>query len=197
MNKIEKIKNVCLFLLLLLLVSCQPPHEFAGAQLSAPHPAPDTLLESANGAVRLQDFQGKYTFVYFGYTFCPDVCPTTLSVLKRVQANFGEAADKIAVVMITVDPERDTPERLAEYMAYFDDSFIGLSGSKGAIDEIGEPFGLYYHKHEGSENSGYLVDHTARVYLLDQASNAIIAYPYEVTADLIINDLNYLIENQP
>ncbi|MCB8943814.1 MAG: SCO family protein [Ardenticatenaceae bacterium] len=196
MKEVKKIKLIGLLITLVLLASCQPPHEFAGTRLSAPQPSPHTVLQSASGPVSLQDFQGQYTFVYFGYTFCPDICPATLSVLKRVKADLGEAGDEIAVVMITVDPERDTPERLAEYMGYFDSSFVGLSGEKDMIDEVGAPFGLYYERHEGSGEGNYLVDHTARVYLLDRESNAIVAYPHEVTADLILDDLHYLIEQE-
>lgn len=185
-------KKIGLLFVLLLLVSCQTPHEFAGPLLSAPHPVPDIALESVNGPVDLNDFEGKFTFVYFGYTFCPDVCPASLSVLKQVKDGLGENGDEMAVVMITVDPERDTPDRLAEYLNYFDSSFVGLSGSTEMIDAVGEPFGLYYSKNEGSEASGYLVDHTARTYLVDRESNAIVAYSHGVDADLILSDLNHL-----
>jgi protein SCO1/2 len=190
-----KIKICGFFFLILFIVGCRPAHEFAGVELSAPHPAPDTTLQSVNGPVSLHDFHGKYTFVYFGYTFCPDVCPTSMSILKRVKEGLGENADEIAVVMITVDPERDTPEKLAQYMNYFDSSFVGLSADSETIDEVGEPFGLYYAKHEGSAASGYLIDHTARIYLLDPDANAIVAYPHNTQSDFILNDLEYLMEN--
>ena len=97
--------------------------------------------------------------------------------------------------MITVDPERDTPDRLAEYMAYFDNSFVGLSGDKETIDLVGQPFGLFYKRHEGSEATGYLVDHTARFYLLDHDSNALVAYPHETLPDVLVKDLEYLIRS--
>jgi len=183
-----------LFIVLLLVVSCQRPHEFAGAELSAPHPAPDIELESADGPVSLLDFKGKYTFVYFGYTFCPDICPTTLATLKSVKEELGENAQEMEVVMITVDPERDTAERLADYVGYFDSSFIGLTGEQEAIDKIGEPFGLFYEKHEGSAATGYLIDHTARTYLLDRDSNTIVAYPHGTSAAAITKDIEYLIK---
>ncbi len=183
-----------LFIVLLLVVSCQSPHEFAGAELSAPHPAPDIELESADGPVSLLDFKGKYTFVYFGYTFCPDICPTTLATLKSVKEELGENAQEMEVVMITVDPERDTAERLADYVGYFDSSFIGLTGEQERIDEIGEPFGLFYEKHEGSAATGYLIDHTARTYLLDRDSNTIVAYPHGTSAADISKDIEYLIK---
>ena len=185
-----------LFIVLLLVTACQSEHEFAGTELSAPHPAPDVELESAGGPVSLLGFKGKYTYVYFGYTFCPDVCPTSLATLKLVKGDLGENAGEVEVVMITVDPERDTAELLAEYMGYFDSSFVGLTGEKDVIDQIGAPFGLFYEKHEGSEATGYLVDHTARVYLLDRDSNSIVAYPHGTTADALVEDLEYLIKQE-
>jgi protein SCO1/2 len=178
---------------LLLLTGCQTQHVFAGLELSAPHPAPDIALESAEGPVSLHDFRDQYTYVYFGYTFCPDVCPTTLAVLARVRAELKTDADQMQVVMITVDPERDTPERLAEYMGYFDKSFVGLSADNEILDRVGEPFGLYYRKGVGSEATGYLIAHTSRVYLLDRQSNAIVAYSHGTSADDFLKDLKYLI----
>ena len=183
-----------LLAILLLLSACQRQHEFAGTELSAPHPAPHIALESVDGPVSLHDFKGRFTYVYFGYTFCPDICPTTLATLKSVKEELGEDVGLMEVVMITVDPERDTAEKLAEYVSYFDDSFVGLTADKERIDEIGKPFGLYYEKHEGSEATGYLVDHTAHVYLLDRASNTIVAYPHGTTAEQFLEDLEYLIK---
>ena len=183
------------FIILLLLAGCQIAHEFAGTELSPPLPVTGIALESAAGPVRLTDFQGNYTLVYFGYTFCPDVCPTTLAMFKLVKEELAENADQVDVVMITVDPERDTPEKLAEYVGYFDSSFTGLSGDKETIDQVGQPFGLYYEKHEGSEATGYLVDHTAHFFLLDRDSNIVVAYPHGTLPDAVVKDLEYLIEN--
>ncbi len=184
---------VALFLLC-WLVACQRPHEFAGTLLPQPQPAPDIALESVDGPVSLHDFAGQYTFVYFGYRFCPDVCPVTMGKLKQVKVDLGSQGDQMAVVMITVDPERDTPVALAEYMRYFDDSFVGLSGERAVIDAVGKPFGLYYQQHEGSAASGYLVDHTARFFLLDKESNVILSYAHETPLDALLDDVVYLIE---
>ncbi len=178
------------------LISCQRAHEFAGEKLPVPMPAPDRALLSADGPVSLQDFQGKYTFVYFGYRFCPDVCPVTMGRLKQVRADLGENADQMAVIMITVDPERDTPEKMAEFMNYFDSTFVGLSGDKEAIDAVGKPFGLYYNRHEGTEASGYLVDHTSRFFLLDRNGNVILSYAHETPTAALLKDVQYLIENE-
>lgn len=182
-----------LLLGLIALAGCLGNHEFAGAAFTEPVALPEVSLDSINGPVRLQDFSGKYTFVYFGYTFCPDICPATLARLEEVKQELGNDADEIAVVMVTVDPDRDTPEKLAEYMAFFDDSFVGLSGEKADIDALGTPFGLFYEQHEGTAESGYLVDHTAWFYLLDRDSNLIIAYPHETEAAALLDDLRYLL----
>jgi protein SCO1/2 len=190
-----KLRSVVLALLLAgLLAACRPAYEFAGTELTAPHPAPDTALESIDGPVQLTDFEGKYTYVYFGYTFCPDVCPATLATLTRVKEGLGQRGDRMQVVMITVDPERDTPQQLADYLHFFDDSFIGLSGDLERINQVGEPFGLYYLRHEGTSASGYLVDHTARVYVLDPESNAILTYGHGTPAADILMDLEHLLD---
>lgn len=180
------------------LVGCQRPYQFAGVLLPVPRPAPDIALESVNGSVSLHDFAGQYTFVYFGYRFCPDVCPVTMGKLKQVKADLGNRGNEMAVVMITVDPERDTPEAMAEYMGYFDDSFVGLSGDQELIDAVGKPFGLYYyqHQHEGSPASGYLVDHTARFFLLDREGNVILSYAHETPLDALFRDVEYLIKTK-
>lgn len=180
----------------LVLSACAAPYEFAGAELTAPQPVPDTTLESAAGPVSLTDFAGQYTYLYFGYTFCPDICPTSLATLKQVQDGLGEQSDEMAVVMVTVDPERDTPERLAEYMAHFDGSFVGLSGTDEQITEVGAPFGLYYARNAGSEATGYLVDHTSRIYLIDRAGNARVAYAHGTTAEAMQRDLEHLLESE-
>lgn len=181
---------------LLLVVGCGTPHEFAGTLLSEPQPAPDFELISADGPVQLSDYQGQYVYLYFGYTFCPDICPTTLATLKNVRAELGEDADKMQVLMVSVDPERDTPDQLATYMGYFDESFVGVTGEQSAIDAAGEPFGVYYERHEGSAASGYLIDHTARFYLVDPNGDARVAYPHSTTYEQVLNDLNYLIANE-
>ncbi|MEZ4559774.1 MAG: SCO family protein, partial [Caldilineaceae bacterium] len=128
--------------------------------------------------------------------FCPDVCPLTLLTLNDVRVGMADKADQVQVVMISVDPERDTPEVLDRYVQYFDDSFIGITGAKAEIDAVGAPFGIYYEKGEGSAATGYLVNHSARIYLVDPNGNARIAYPHGVTAEEIIADLEYLFRTE-
>jgi protein SCO1/2 len=186
-----------LFTALFFLAACgqtavsESEREFAGAHLAAPQPVPDFTLTSATGPVSLSDFAGQYVFLYFGYTFCPDVCPATLSNLAAVRQELGEDGDKMQVIMVSVDPERDTPEVLEKYVSHFDPTFLGITGSKEEIDAAGKPLGIYYEIHEGSAASGYLVDHTARAFLIDPEGNARVAYPHDAPREGILADLNW------
>ncbi len=181
-----------------LLAACGgAPRELAGATLDPPLPVPDfTLTAAGDQPVSLSDFRGQWVYLYFGYTFCPDACPITLSKLARLREALGEDADKMQVIMVTVDPERDTPEVLADYVTRFDPSFIGLSGTNEAIDAAGLPFGLYYERHEGTPSGGYLVDHTTRTYLIDPEGNARVAYPHDGEMEPLLEDLRWLIRNE-
>jgi protein SCO1/2 len=200
-------KNTLGFLLtavltLALLAACAPapeptpePHEFAGAMVTNPQPAPDFTLLSVDGPVSLSDYEGQYVYLYFGYTFCPDVCPATMNELAKMTEMMGEEAQNVQVLMITVDPQRDTAEKLEEYMAFFDPSFIGLTGTDEEIATTAQPYGVFYQANEGSVESGYLVDHSTRTYLLTPERVPIVAYPFSVTAEEMATDLEYLLSN--
>lgn len=189
------LKNLLLVLFVFTAMGCsQEPHEFGGLVFETPTPVADFTLTAANDqAVSLSDYAGKYVFIYFGYTFCPDFCPTTLSKLAAVQEELGDEGEQMQVLMVSVDPERDTPEKLAEYVGHFDDSFVGITGSPEEIDAAGKPFGLYYAKHEGTAESGYLVDHTARTFLLNPDGEVIVAYPHDATSEAILADMQALL----
>lgn len=167
-------------------------HELAGAVLEDPSPAPDfTLNGPGNQPVHLSDFAGRYVFIYFGYTHCPDVCPATLATLARVRRDLGEQASQVQVLMISLDPERDTVDELSKFVGYFDPTFIGLTGSKEQIDAAGKTYGLYYARREGTEATGYLIDHTSRTYLIDDKGFARVAYPFAVTSEQLVADLQW------
>ncbi len=192
---------MALFVAVLVMAGCAaPPHEFSAATLDPPQPVPDfTLTAMQDGVeteVSLSDFQGEYVFLYFGYTFCPDVCPITLANLARVREQLGEDADQMQVIMVTVDPERDSPEQLADYVTRFDPTFVGLSGTDLDITAAGQPFGLYYARNEGSAATGYLVDHSSRTFLIDPDGNARLAFSHDTPDEAILADLRYLMENE-
>lgn len=177
--------------------SVEETHEFSGAVLENPEPLPDfTLTATGDEPVSLSDFRDKYVMLYFGYTYCPDFCPTTLAKLAKVHKELGDDADQMQVVMVTVDPERDTADLLGRYVGAFNPDFVGLTGTKEEIDEVGAAYGLYYKQNEGSAATGYLVDHSTRTYLIGPDGRALVAYPHEATPEGILSDLQWLLAQQ-
>lgn len=134
-----------------------------------------TLTSHTGDPISLSDLRGKVALVYFGYTHCPDVCPITLGEFKQVKQALGAEAEDVAFVMISVDGERDTPERLADYIANFDEAFIGMTGDEQTLRRISEDFDLFFEKHPG-EN--YIVDHTASVFMIDPESRLATIFAY-------------------
>ena len=172
------------------------PTTFNGTQIDPPKPVSDFTLTSDSGPVRLSDLHGKYVVVYFGYTFCPDICPATLSKLNRALEQVGKDAEKVAVVMVTVDPERDTAEKLGPYVRRFNPNFIGLSGTPEEIAAVAKDIGIFYEKREVSTSAGYLVDHTASVLVLNPEGQIRLIWPYEVQADQAAADLRALLRER-
>lgn len=173
-----------------------PDHEFAGTVSETQDVVPDFRMLSEDGLVQFSEFRGQYVFLYFGYTFCPDICPSTLADLARVRRDLGPDADKVQVLMITVDPERDTPEKLEEYVTFFDPTFIGLTGTQDAINAVGDLFGVTAEKTtEGVANS-YLIDHSVLTFLVDPEGQIRVAYPFGVRSSDIVDDLRFLMEEQ-
>lgn len=169
------------------------PEAFNGTLMPTPIPVTDfTLTAVGDTPVGLRDFGDKTVLLYFGYTFCPDVCPTTMADLGRVQREIDDSGEQIQVVMITVDPERDTPELLADYVTHFHPTFVGLSGTPEEIAQVAQDFGVFYERHEGSEASGYLVDHTARVFVVEPDGTYRLSFGYGMSATDIAADLQRL-----
>ena len=171
-------------------------HQFHGTVLRAPEPASNFTFNDANGApVSLHDFRGKVVMLYFGYTYCPDVCPATLVELKQAVEQIGNKADRVQVIMISVDPERDTPEKIQEYVSYFHESFIGLTGTEEEILGLTTQYGVFFEKHEGSAASGYLIDHTATVTVIDRDGHLRLLYAFDTASEDIADDLEYLVRH--
>ncbi len=149
--------------------------------MQSPQPMNNFTLTSSDGELfNLRDLRGKTVVVYFGYTFCPDICPATMVDIAKAKQLLDRDRGDLAVLMVTVDPLRDTPEKLAKYLAYFDDSFIGLTGTEEEVLQATTPFGVYFEKREGTAVSGYLVDHTAAVMVLDKNGYLRLAFPFGV-----------------
>lgn len=147
----------------------QTTRELGGITVTADIGGPFTLTDQHGETVTQADLIGSPHAVFFGYTYCPDVCPTTLWELSTYMAALGEDADDLKVVFVSVDPERDTPEALGEYISAFDDRIIGLTGSREAIDETVRAYRAYYKIHPEDEQGDVLIDHTATTYLFDEA----------------------------
>lgn len=169
------------------------PHTFHGTVIQSPEPSHDFTLNSANGAVSLSDFRGKVVLLYFGYTFCPDICPATLANVGQALNQIGSKADEVQTIMISLDPQRDTPEKLADYTAHFHPSFIGVTGDQEQVDPVASLYGIFYQVNEGSEATGYLIDHTATLLVLDREGYLKLVFPFGVTADEIADDLKYIL----
>jgi protein SCO1/2 len=135
-----------------------------------------------------QDFLGRDMLVFFGFTYCPDVCPTTLAVLSAALGEMGPLADNIVPILITVDPARDTPEALKPYLATFGSNFVGLTGSDEEIAAVAEAYHTYYEIVE-LEGEDYTLNHSAAIYLMGRDGKFVTTYTLEMGPDAIAEDL--------
>lgn len=152
-----------------------------------------TLVSAGQDEVRLSDYRGKVVAIYFGYTNCPDICPATLAKLDYAAEQLGDDADDLQVMMVTVDPERDSPQRLEEFVAQFNPSFLGLGGSADQIERVTNDIGIHMTKQPGSDATGYLVEHTTQVVVLDREGRVRLLLPFDLTGDEIASDLEKLL----
>ena len=142
----------------------------APVQEAAAIGGPFTLTDGAGKAVTDRTFRGKFMLVYFGYTFCPDVCPTTLNDVAQAMDKLGTDADKLQPLFITVDPARDTPEVMRQYAAAFSPKLTGLTGSAAQIATVAKEYRVYYAPHKTGPNPGdYTMDHSSILYVMDPA----------------------------
>ena len=170
---------------------------FNGISVSPPKKAPSFQLLSQEGErVSLAELDDRFVLLYFGYTFCPDVCPATLAQLANATGAMpAEERDRVQVAMITVDPERDTVETMADYMGHFDPAYLGLTGSEDEIASVAEAYGVFYEKQASESGTGYLMNHTATVFLIDGDGFLRLLYPFGTPGADIAADLRQLIGN--
>ena len=156
----------------LALTACEksqsPKVPFANTDITGLDYAKGFALTDHNGKPRtLADFKGKVVVVFFGYTQCPDVCPTTLSELAGIKKALGSEAERLQVIFITLDPRRDTPELMAGFVPAFDSSFLGLWGEQAVIDKVAKDFKVFAQKVPSKDSKSYTIDHTAGSYVFD------------------------------
>jgi protein SCO1/2 len=171
------------------------PHTFHGTVFQSPEEANNFTLNVADGkTVNLSDYRGKIVLIYFGYTFCPDVCPATLGAVTQALKQLGAKADKVQLIMVSVDPGRDTPEKLAAYVKHFNPSFIGGTNTPEEIARIATLYGVFYEiSGQTTSNGDYLIDHTATLMAIDRDGFLKIVFPFGVTSDELADDLKYML----
>ncbi|MCK5922131.1 MAG: SCO family protein, partial [Methylococcales bacterium] len=166
-----------------------------GFAMESPAPIGNFTLTDHNGEqVSISDYRGKIVLLYFGYTHCPDVCPATMSDLARAYDSLKQKQqDDVQIFMVTVDPERDTPELLGRYLNNFNPNCIGLTGSREEIDAAAAPLGIFYEINKVDGASAYLVDHTASVAVLDKRGYLRLVWPFGVGSEEVASDLKYFL----
>ena len=179
-----------------VLWGCKPkPVAFDGVDLTGAEYAKDFPLPDAHGQQRsIQDFAGKVVVVFFGYTQCPDVCPTTLQEVVEAKALMGEHADKLQGIFVSLDPERDTPEVLRAYAEAFDPQMVALTGSDEQIRAVAKDFKVFFKKVEGKQPGSYTLDHTAGLYMYDPAGRLRVYQRYGQGAQALAKDALALIK---
>ena len=188
-----------LFAVGLALAGCgektAPPPAFNNTDITGLEYAQDFSLKDFNGKLRtMADFKGKAVIVFFGYTQCPDVCPTTMNDLAQAMKQIGPLADKVQVLFITVDPERDTPQLLSKYVPAFDARFLGLSGDAAATEKVAKDFKVFYQKVPGKEPGSYSMDHSAGLYIYDPQGRIRLFARSGQGPDPIVHDLKILLQ---
>ncbi len=153
------------------------------------------MLVDHHGKVRkLSDFHGKVVVMFFGFTHCPDVCPTTLAELANALKRLGPDAKRVQVLLVTVDPQRDTPALLSAYVTAFDPSFLGMTGSAQQIADVAKEFKVIYQKMEGSRPDNYSMDHSAGTFIFDSQGRLRLYAGYGQGAEVFAHDIGQLLQ---
>jgi protein SCO1/2 len=183
---------------LLSLSACdqaqKPKVSFNNTDVTGLEYAKGFALTDQNGQRRtLEEFRGKLVFVFFGFTHCPDVCPTTLAEMAGIMKALGPESERLQVVFITLDPERDTPELLASFVPAFHPSFLGLTGDQAPIDKVAKDFKVFAQKVPGKDGKSYTIDHTAGSYVFDAQGRIRLFVRHGQPDDALLKDLRQLL----
>ena len=188
-------RSLFVFFVAGFLTACEEPRlpsPFKASDVTSKYAQADFRLTDHNGKSRtLADFRGKVAVLFFGYTHCPDVCPTTLADLAQVMRMLDKDADRVQVLFVTVDPERDNPEMLGNYVPAFHSSFLALYGDAQTTEQVAKTFNVEYRKHPTT--SGYSVDHSAGTFLIDPNGRVRLLAPYGQRAEWMAEDIRLLL----
>jgi protein SCO1/2 len=176
----------------LLLAACAEEPKFKSTDITGVEYGTKLELTDHTGrARRLEDFRGKAVVLFFGFTQCPDVCPTTLVDIANSLKKLGADADRVQVLFVTVDPERDTPKALAEYVTAFDPRFLALRGDAAETQRVAKEFKIYYEKRK--QGDGYTVDHSGQTYIIDPQGRLRLLVRHERIGQDLADDLKTLL----
>ena len=171
-----------------------PVYEYQGSLIEPAVPAYDfALLVGSGGTFQLSEQHGKVVLIFFGYANCPDFCPTTLAEFKRVREELGSLAEQVEFVFITIDPERDTPALVEQYVHAFHPDFIGLSGTEAELQPIWDAFYVYRARVDVESAAGYLMEHSTRVVVVDPAGDFRMTFPYGMQPEAMAADITELL----
>ncbi len=197
MKRLRSLRKTALAVVIVSLsfAACSPTApQFKATDITGSKIGGDFELPDHNGRTqRLTDQQGKLVIVSFGFTSCPDVCPTTLNTLAQALKKLGSDADKAQVFMITVDPARDTPQVLSQYVTSFDPGFIALVPSDDALKQVSAQFKVFINRNKPNASGFYTVDHTAASFVFDGQGRVRLYVPHEANSDDIAADLRLLL----
>lgn len=189
---------LCLCVLCVVSIGCQPAHDWNGEVLDPVKPAPLLSGTNWNGEkFEIAQLAGKVVIVFYGYTYCPDICPFTLAKMKQLHTRLGERADDVAVVFVSVDPHRDSVEKLASYVPNFDTRFYGLRLEFDELDATQEAWDLTVQYGQPKDGPGtdsfYYVDHTGFYFIVDRQGNLRLTFPPNASVDDIVPDVETLL----
>ena len=173
------------------------PPSFRGTTYDKPYPAAPAfeLTRSDGSSFRLSELRGNVILLFFGYTSCPDVCPTTMAGLKLAVSELNpKAANLVKVLFVTVDPIRDTPDRIQTYAARFNPAFIGLSGTQAQLEKVWNDYGVTRFEVPAGAGASSSLDHTARITMIDQNGSLRVSFGYDAPVEDIVHDLKLLLQ---
>ena len=195
--KLNILRSCLIASLLMILAACSPKPEFKNIDITGGTAfGKDFSLLDPDGKLRtLNDFKGKVVVMFFGYTQCPDVCPTTLTEMQQVMTLLGPQSDKVQVLFVTVDPERDTATILKQYVPSFDARFLGLRPADDvALEKVTKDFKIYYKKVPGTSPGSYTIDHTAGSYAFDPEGRLRLYIKHAQGPETLAHDLKELLK---